>query len=878
VINLSRENRLRSRILLSILVILALMLAGLVFYGHMFVEDKVFDQYLQLQETSGRMSAQTFEEFIDASLRQLQVMAKDPDIVRLTENGKLKLQGLQAVMGGLVGNVTRLDRNMRIAYTYPVDKQAIGKFVGDQAHNVKLLETKNPLVGECFMAVQGYEAMPLVQPVFRDGVFDGTLTMLMRIAWLDKVFWKPMQQMGAGGIAALVNEEGEVIWSKGIVQEAGSFRPENLSECGLDELREAFQSQPEDLSVSLRTKLPAKPGKWIVAVTTIRVADSRWHMLSGIRDDELAGSISTYRVIVLASASVVTLLGVLLALYLVGARRQYLIAEERARLADQFEMELKARTEQLASAKAELEKHARGLEKLIAQHTKKLQESEELYRQLVENVSTIIFLLDKGKLIYTNPPFRNSLQMEDGEAELANREFIDMVGVDSRPALLNALARLSEGETTYDLEGFEVLGKDNETRVWEGSVKRLETWSKDRFLGFFRDVTEQKHLEHQVLQAQKLESVGRLAGGIAHDFNNILAGIFGNLALLKEQVGGDGGDEEVRKLFNTIETASRRGADLTRKLLYFSRKETEDRKVVDLKQSVEEVSGLLRTTMPQNVEYKRSICEEPLKILGSATEIQQVLLNLCINAIEAMPNGGKLQVIAARVQAGEDPNFQLDVAPSTEFARIRVTDSGTGISPEVKNSIFEPFFTTKEPGKGTGLGLSIAYSIINKHGGTIEIDSDWGRGSVFSVYLPIAEDRTPGAEATREYQIPDFSKAKPILVADDEEMIVQPVQRFFAKHGLVVFTAEDGVDAIEEFKRHQHEIGLVLLDLRMPRLSGTEAFSIIHHLNPSIVGVLMTGFGEDMASTDHVRMGLSEVLQKPFTFEELSQVLEKYLL
>ena len=413
--------------------------------------------------------------------------------------------------------------------------------------------------------------------------------------------------------------------------------------------------------------------------------------------------------------------------------------------------------------------------------------------------------------------------------------------------------------------------------IWQ-ALRCEERWSTDRFLGFFRDVTEQKHLEHQVLQAQKLESVGRLAGGIAHDFNNILAGIFGNLALLKEQVGGDGSDDELRKLFDTIETASRRGADLTRKLLYFSRKETEDRKVVDLKQSVEEVSSLLRTTLPQDVRYTKSICDEDLKILGSATEIQQVLLNLCINAIEAMNKGGKLQVIAALVKAGEDPNFPLNVAPTMEFARIRVTDSGTGISPEVKESIFEPFFTTKEPGKGTGLGLSIAYSVINKYGGTIEIDSDWGRGSVFSVYLPIAEEGIAGVESASEYKIPDFSKAKPILVADDEEMILQPIQRFFTKHGLTVFTAKDGVEAIEEFKRYQHEIGLVLLDVRMPRLSGTEALSIIHHLNPSIIGILMTGFGEDLASTDHIRMGLSEVLQKPFTFEDLSRVLEKYLL
>ncbi len=868
----------RSRVLLSILAILALMLIGLVLYGHLFVEDNVFTQYLQLQETSSRMSARAFEEFIDSSMRQMEVMAKDPDIVNLTADGKLKLQGLQAVMGGLVGNVTRLDKDMRIAYTFPADRQATGKYVGTQKHNVKLLETKRPLVGECFMAVQGYEAMPLVQPVFKDGAFDGTLSILMRTAWLDKVFWGPMQHMGAGGIAALINEDGQVFWSKGISGEVGDFSRASLEKENLDELGEAFQARPQDLPVSLRTGLPGKSGSWIAAVTPIRVGGNQWYMLSGIRDDELAGSISTYRVIVLASASVVTLLGVLLALYLVGARRQYLMAEERAQLADQFEAELKARTAQLADAKQEIEEHARGLEKQIERHTRKLKESEELYRQLVENVSTIIFLLDKGKLTYTNPPFRYSLQIEGDGDELMNREFMDMVGIDSQPALLNAMACLSEGETTADLTNLEVQGKNGEIRIWEGSIKRLETWARDRFLGFFRDVTEHKQIEHQMLQAQKLESVGRLAGGVAHDFNNILAGIFGNLALLREQAGGESSDEEVRKLFDTIETASRRGAELTRKLLYFSRKESEDRKMVDLKQSVEEVSDLLRTTLPQRVEYTKSVCDEDLKILGSATEIQQVILNLCINAIEAMPKGGKLQVIAARIKAGEDPNFPMNVAPTAEFARIRVTDNGTGISPEVKGSIFEPFFTTKEAGKGTGLGLSIAYSVISKHGGTIEVDSDWGRGSVFSVYLPIAEERVDRVEGVVEYKIPDYSKAKPILAADDEEMIIQPLQRFFGRHGLVVYTARNGVEAIEEFKRHQHEIGLVLLDLRMPRLSGTEAFSIIHHLNPSVIGLLMTGFGEELGSIDYIRMGLSEVVQKPFTFEEISKVLEQYLL
>ncbi len=391
-------------------------------------------------------------------------------------------------------------------------------------------------------------------------------------------------------------------------------------------------------------------------------------------------------------------------------------------------------------------------------------------------------------------------------------------------------------------------------------------------------MTEQKHIEHQVLQAQKLESVGRLAGGIAHDFNNILAAIFGNLALLREQIGADGDVNESAKTFETIEIAARRAADLTRKLLVFSRKESEDRKVVNLKQSIEEVSTLLRTVVPDSMEYKTSVCEEELKILGNPTEVQQVLLNLCMNAIEAMPRGGRLQVIAARVRASSDPQFPLSVPEDADFARIRITDEGTGVNPQFKDQIFEPFFTTKETGKGTGLGLSIAYHIVKKHGGTIEMDSDWGRGSVFSIFLPLVEERAEVGEGAVKYEYPDFSKARPMLVADDEDMIVRPVKRFFEGHGLKVYVAHDGIEAINEFKQRQHEIGLVLLDLRMPRMSGSETYSIIRQLNPKTVGILMTGFGEDMSDLDYLRIGFSEVLRKPFSFEELSKVLESYLL
>lgn len=869
----------RARIIVSILALLGLMLAALVYYGHRFVEDSVFEQYLELQVSTSTMTASVFAKFLDYSIRDLQVLAKDPDIMNLNEDGKAKLQGLPSSIGGLIGNVTRLSSDMRIVYTFPENPSVIGKYVGDQPHNKLLAKTKKPVIGKPFKAIQGYMALPLCQPVYVDGRFDGAITALLRVDWINQVFWKPLQQVGDEGMAAIVDDQGSVFWSQGFPAVGTSFAQDSQLAKEYAVLSESLQSPDEAYPISLRTKLPGKSGKWIVAIVKIPLTGQEWFLVSGISDEVLTVSITTYRTIVLASGAIVVLLGLLAALYILETRRQFLAAEERAKLADHFEVDLASRTDELAKAKIELEKHARNLELVVQQHTVRLRESEELYRQLVDNVTTIIFLLDKGKLNYANPAFLRSLKMPvETVALYIGREFVSLVKPESKATLLSALSALTQGENAVEVTGLELLTVDKETRIWEGSVKRLETWKRDMFLCFFRDVTGQKHIEHQVLQSQKLESVGRLAGGIAHDFNNILAGIFGNLALLREQVGAANADEDMRALFETIETAARRAADLTRKLLVFSRKESEDRKVVDLKHSIDEVTALTKTTLPRHVTFTQAVDKEPLRIIGNPTEIQQVLLNLCTNAIDSMPNGGKLQVIAARVKKEDEPASLPIPRSDIGYARIRVVDTGTGISPQVIDKIFEPFFTTKETGKGTGLGLSIAYHIITTLGGTIEVDSDWGRGSVFTLYLPLAGENVASAEPVKDYKYPDFSKAKPILVVDDEEMITKPVQQFFGRYGLKALVAHDGVEAIDVFKEHQHEIGLVLIDLRMPRLTGAEAFSVIHQLNPSTTGILMTGFGEEMSNLDYLRIGFTEVLQKPFSFEDLSRVLERYLL
>jgi hypothetical protein len=270
----------RARVLISILVLLALMLVALVFYGHRFVEDSIFEQYYELQESTSTMSAVVFAKFIDSTQRELQVLAKDPDILVMNEQGKYQLEGLPSVVGGLIGNVTRIDANMRISYTYPSSPSSIGKFVGNQPHNAKVVQTKKPVIGTPFLAVQGYRALPLVQPVFKNGKFDGTLSILLRVDWLDQVFWKPLQRLGDDGIAALVDSTGKVFWSQGNLPVGTSFAPGSAGAVASPELAASLTTLRDELPSSCRTKLPGKPGRWVVAATPVPITDTHWYLIT----------------------------------------------------------------------------------------------------------------------------------------------------------------------------------------------------------------------------------------------------------------------------------------------------------------------------------------------------------------------------------------------------------------------------------------------------------------------------------------------------------------------------------------------------------------------------------------------------------------------
>jgi hypothetical protein len=386
------------------------------------------------------------------------------------------------------------------------------------------------------------------------------------------------------------------------------------------------------------------------------------------------------------------------------------------------------------------------------------------------------------------------------------------------------------------------------------------------FLVVNTDITQKKQLEAQFLRAQRLESIGTLASGIAHDLNNILAPILMTAQLLEAQVH----DERSRRLLPILITNTKRGANLVKQVLSFTRGLEGDRTILQLKHLIIEIQQIIRETFPKSIEVSTQIPQNLCTVSGDATQLHQVLMNLCVNARDAMPNGGTLKISAENLFIDENYAKMHIEAKVGHHIVITVTDTGIGIKSEILDRIFDPFFTTKELAKGTGLGLSTVLGIIKSHGGFINVCSERGKGSQFKVYLPAQE----AAETIEEEDqgLPS-GQGELILVVDDEAAIRDVTKTSLESHNYKAMTASDGIEAIALYAEHRDKISLVLTDMVMPSMDGITTIRTLRKINPDVKIIAVSG----MTSTDKVNtaydMGIKAFLSKPYTASQLLQII-----
>jgi two-component system, cell cycle sensor histidine kinase and response regulator CckA len=389
-----------------------------------------------------------------------------------------------------------------------------------------------------------------------------------------------------------------------------------------------------------------------------------------------------------------------------------------------------------------------------------------------------------------------------------------------------------------------------------------------RLIGIHMDITEKKQLEAQFLRAQRLESLGTLASGIAHDLNNILTPILAVAQLLPLKLPD--ADEQVQRMIAILESSARRGTEMTRQILSFARGVEGKRGCFQINHLLLEIQKIIHQTLPKSIEISMDLPADLWTISGDATQLHQVFMNLCVNARDAMPEGGMLE-ITARNQVIDEAHARLYLdAQVGAYVVVTVSDTGIGIPADILHRIFDPFFTTKEIGKGTGLGLSAVLGIVKSHGGFIDVESEIGQGSQFHIYLPASHSITLPPE--EQLNLP-AGQQECILVVDDEVMICETIKAALEAYNYRVLTANDGVEAITLFADHQAEIRAVLIDLMMPSMDGLALISVLHRFNPNLQAIAMSGLHSPETIAQAKKLGFQEFLLKPFTAQELLQAL-----
>lgn len=500
-----------------------------------------------------------------------------------------------------------------------------------------------------------------------------------------------------------------------------------------------------------------------------------------------------------------------------------------------------------------------------------LRESEERYRRLINDVRDAVFTLrSDGVITSLNPAFESISGYSC--TEWIGRPFWPLVHPDDLDRAADRFRQVLQGTKTEPFE-IQIRRKDQSAATIEFSSTLQVTHGHASLIGIGRDVTERNRLAAQFLQAQKIEAIGTLAGGIAHDFNNILTGINGYLELARLAADKD---PVLMEYLDAALSGGMRAADLIRQIMSFSRQEDPERKPIRLHYIVSEALKLLRATIPASIELVTCIDKDAPAVLADPTQVHQIVMNLATNAWHAMKGSpGQLRIVIERIHVDEVRiAANARVLPGT-YCRLIVQDTGHGMTPQTLARIFEPFFTTKPRGEGTGLGLSAVHGIMSSHGGYILVSSEVGRGSCFELYFP-AYEQGIRESATREQTVPR-GNGEGVLFVDDEGFLVRLASRLLEAMGYTPYATTDAKEALALVRAQPERFSVIVTDLTMPGLSGTELAKELLKVRPDLPIILSTGDSADWTDERVKSLGLREILPKPPTMETLGLALARAL-
>lgn len=522
----------------------------------------------------------------------------------------------------------------------------------------------------------------------------------------------------------------------------------------------------------------------------------------------------------------------------------------------------------------------------LEESRKNLTLSEQKFKDLTDMLPDIVFEGDnKYKITYLN---RAGIELTGyGINDISNGLYIENLLSDNEAAHFKKMleAQISNKSSKNIFFSHKIKNKNGSS--FNGETKVSFIIDNNQILSFrasTRDVTEKLKMEQTLLQSQKMETIGILTSGIAHDFNNILAGIVSTVSIAEyELANNEYNRDRFIQYIDIMKEAGERASDMIQQLLSISRKYEVTFKPIDIADTIRQVFKICKSSFDKRIILQKDIPDEPITVYADRTQIEQVILNLMINASHAMtlmrPNeleyGGTLTLSVDKTSSDTIFCNKHPEAELIDYWKISVNDTGIGMDPATISKIFIPFFTTKKKGQGTGLGLSMVYNIIHEHKGFIDVYSEPGIGSTFNIYIPQYNGQTGTSLLATDPVI--YHGSGVILVADDEEYILLLAKSILEKSGYTVITAEDGEDAVKKFIKYKDEITAILLDLVMPKKSGEQVYNEIKALKPEIKVLMTSGFKLDERVSAAVRSGINGFIQKPYTLEKLSKAIHEII-
>jgi hypothetical protein len=492
---------------------------------------------------------------------------------------------------------------------------------------------------------------------------------------------------------------------------------------------------------------------------------------------------------------------------------------------------------------------------------KELHESERNFRLLAEHSTDMILRYAPNEVILYSSPACQALLGYKPE-ELAGMDPFQIIhpddGADFRQAYQGLLRNPAQQSATVT---HRMRHRGGEYKWFETTARAARDMGADVEIHCSsRDITERKNLERQLLQSQKIEGIGRLAGGIAHDFNNLLTVILGRTELIMAQLAPE---SALRPKLDLVHSTARRAADLTRQLLTFSRQQILEPQVVELNGIVTSMNEMLRRLIGEDISLTTSLAHNLKFVKADPSQLEQVIVNLVVNARDAMPRGGKLIIETANAELDDEyAHKHLGVKPG-HYVMLSVTDTGTGMTAEVKSHIFEPFFTTKEVGKGTGLGLSTVYGIVKQSGGYVYVYSEFGYGTTLKIYLPSTSEKPHSPANSSQSQKAVASET--IMVVEDEDAVRQLIEDVLSEHGYRVISAASGTDAVQACQKQKGKIDLLLTDIVMEGMIGTEVVARVKTFMPDLKVLYTSGYADKAVGNRSVLQAGVDFIQKPFT-------------